>query len=71
MTDDIALLRTHPTGEVRMQAIKDQLPAAIKLYDQALADEAAKEALLRQHRPVVVVAKTSNSTPEPPVVAVE
>ena len=39
MTDDIALLRTHPTGEVRMQAIKDQLPAAIRelvLDDQRL-----------------------------------
>lgn len=71
MTDDIALLRTHPTGEVRMQAIKDQLPVAMKVYNQALADEAAKEALLRQHRPIVVAVAQTNPTPEPPVVAVE
>ncbi|ORY89811.1 peptidase family M48-domain-containing protein [Leucosporidium creatinivorum] len=45
ITDHIALLRTHPTGEQRLEDLKRHLPQALKLYDKARKEKAAVEAV--------------------------
>ncbi|KDE07598.1 hypothetical protein MVLG_02064 [Microbotryum lychnidis-dioicae p1A1 Lamole] len=39
IVDDIALLRTHPSGEQRLDNLKKYLPAAIKLYEHTLREK--------------------------------
>lgn len=39
---DLSLLRTHPTGKQRIESIKKGLPAAIKLYERAIAEGKGK-----------------------------
>lgn len=45
ITDHIALLRTHPTGEQRLSDLREHLPRAIKLYEQSKKDAKALEAI--------------------------
>ncbi|SGY13637.1 BQ5605_C010g05924 [Microbotryum silenes-dioicae] len=46
--DDIALLRTHPSGEQRLDNLKKHLPAAIKLYEHTLREKEGQ--LAAEHR---------------------
>lgn len=45
ITDHIALLRTHPTGEQRLSDLRNHLPGAIKLFEQSKKDRKAMEAV--------------------------
>lgn len=53
ITDHIALLRTHPSGERRLQILEERLPAAIKIYEQVQAERKARaevEAVMKAAR---------------------
>ncbi|KAM0789467.1 hypothetical protein ACM66B_000287 [Microbotryomycetes sp. NB124-2] len=51
ITDHIAFLRTHPTGERRIEDLKKAMPKAVKLYETALQERnrirETKEAMRR------------------------
>ncbi|KAK4054242.1 glutamate--ammonia ligase [Microbotryomycetes sp. JL201] len=51
ITDHIAFLRTHPTGERRIEELKRAMPKAVKLYEEALKERTriqdTKEAMKR------------------------
>ncbi|KAI5474406.1 hypothetical protein MNV49_003374 [Pseudohyphozyma bogoriensis] len=43
IVDHIALLRTHPTGQQRLETLESLLPAAIKIYDETIQGKAQAE----------------------------
>lgn len=46
--EQIALLRTHPTGEDRLKAIEALLPSAMKIWKKAKSDALARKAIAEQ-----------------------
>ncbi|KAK4702164.1 hypothetical protein P7C70_g4064, partial [Phenoliferia sp. Uapishka_3] len=46
ITSRIALLRTHPTGEKRLQTLQQLLPNALEIYEETIAAKALTQRLL-------------------------
>ena len=71
ITDHIALLRTHPTGEQRLSDLRDHLPRAIKLYEQSKKERLAldaiksamKEVAAQEERNIELVREGKGGTP--------
>lgn len=68
--DAHAWLRTHPTGEERLERLRERLPNAVKLYDEAVRSRKV-ETEVRIAREVVRAGSNDGDAVQGPVEVVE